>query len=292
MNCLDSLKALYAPDVRFGDSLIEPMRFCHFAWNQISTDEWGEVTDGWEQVVMRIVFFVPYVIWTCLTAIPCAIGMALKMCSTVPFSSHKITYYSLLDDVSTELYLPEPKRKKSAESAQQFSTFPEDCVNQILTFLSFRSKLKLLQTTKYFERVVKECPSWKLYFKDCENLEMLEGEHALDFFKNNIHKDKLAFAFTPAYDTFYKPLAMKFNSSLIRNLPFGAFNTPLMKNTFDKNYLFEGNLIHRIHNLIRINFTNEFCVRVLFSSPDGGMGESIAFHEGEKIDTRHIFVNY
>lgn len=287
MNCLDSLKALYAPDARFGDCLITPMRIIFSVWGETK----GEPTHGWLDVAMRISLFVGLACWAFVAAIPCAIGMALKMCSSVPFSSRKIKYHSLLDDVSTELYLPEPKRKKSPESAQLFSTFQADCINHILTFLSFRSKLKLLQITKYFKKVVEESTSWKLYFKDCENLNIREDELSIDYFKNNIHKGKVAF--TPAYDTFYKTLAKKFNASLIRNLPFLVIETStLMRNTLSTDYHFEGNLINRIHNLIRISFTDQFCVRVLFSSPDGGMGESIAFHDGEKIDTRHIFVNY
>ncbi|MBA3238710.1 MAG: hypothetical protein H0T62_10255 [Parachlamydiaceae bacterium] len=292
MNCLDSLKALYEPDVRFGDSLIKPMRITMFGWEH----SYGPQSpfQGWEGVAYRISAFIPLVILTLGAVILCAIGMVLKMCSSLEYASDRIKYFSLLDDLPTELYLPEPERKTSSESVQLFSTFNADCINQVLTFLSFRDKLKLLQTTKYFQKVVEESPSWDLYFKGCDNL--ITREKAvlpLDYFKSNIQQGRLVF--TPAYETFYTPITQKINSSAIRNLPVAFIETsetPKMINTLFGSWAFESILTGRIQILILTHFAEQSCFRVMFNSPDGGMGECIIFHEGDNMDARYIFFNY
>lgn len=288
MNCLDAITALYATDVRFGDQLVAPMRFCDDTWRNMYRPPLF-VGVPWKVVAFRIVAFVPLIIMTVASAFLCVIGCALKMCSSFPTNLEKFKHFSILDDAPTQLFLPDcSKREISSESAQLFSSFEKDCINYTLTFLSFREKRKLLQVSHHFKKVVEDSPAWKLYYEGIEvQMRVQLQQSQLVSFENNL--DNLLWVFTPAFEAFYIPLAKCEGFSVIKELPKATIAIQLIKFNLFNQEPFEQKLRNELNGLIDDQFSDKYCFRVILTSPDGSLGEGIVFHDEEKF---HCFVCY
>ncbi|MBA3238734.1 MAG: hypothetical protein H0T62_10380 [Parachlamydiaceae bacterium] len=214
------------------------------------------------------------------------------MCSSFPPPIEKLKRYSILDDASTYLTQADGKfiRDTSEESSLLFSTFEKDCINHILTFLNFRDKRRVLQTTQHFKKIVEESPTWNLYCAGLEN-STLEPLRRIRMNNFDINTDNLRWIFTPAFETFYLCLAKHKSFSLMKDVP----QTTVQMERMD---LLEGSGFNKDHLVSTFNllmdeqFSNNFCFRVILSAPDGTMGEGIAFHEKDDVENRHVFIIY
>lgn len=290
MNSLDSLATLYATDVRFGDGLVEPMRFCYKAWTTFYNPPLI-IGIPWQMIAIRIAMFIPLIIMTITSAFLCVIGLAVKMCSSFPPSQEKFKYYSILDDAITHLNRTDGKinREKTEESSLLFSTFEKDCINHILTFLDFRDKRRLLQTNLHFKKVVEESPTWNSYWAGLENSDIVPLEIRMNNFE--INSENLRWVFTPAFKTFYGCLAKHRSFSLIKEVPQARVQLERVDNLLSNGFCRE-HLESTFNNLMDEQFSDNFCFRVLLSATDGTMGEGIVFHEKDNVNNRHLFLNF